>query len=230
LIGGGQLAQPGEVSLAHGGVLFLDELAEFSRLALESLRQPLEDGKVVVARARETVEYPAKFSLVAACNLCPCGYRGHPVRPCACTPPAVSHYLAKLSGPLLDRIDIQVEVSPLPFEQWAASGAFKQEESSRQVLARVEKARGAQRERFSGEDFLVNAHIPSRDLRRCCALDAASLKLLAEAAARLCLSARSLDRMLRVARTIADLDGRAQVCASHLAEAMQYRSLERLRP
>ena len=196
LIGGGHLARPGEVSLAHGGVLFLDELAEFNRLALESLRQPLEDGKVVVARARETVEYPAKFSLVAACNLCPCGYRGHPVRPCACTPLSVAKYLARLSGPLLDRIDIQVEVSPVPFEQWAATGSQAQEEASSQVLVRVERARRVQRERFMSESFLVNAHIPPRDLRRYCVLDAASLKLLEEAAAKLSLSARSLDRVL----------------------------------
>jgi magnesium chelatase family protein len=230
LIGGGHLARPGEVSLAHGGVLFLDELAEFNRLALESLRQPLEDGKVMIARARETVEYPARFSLVAACNLCPCGYRGHPVRACACTPPSVAKYLARLSGPLLDRIDIQVEVSPLPFEQWAGSGSPGQADTSSQVLARVVRARRVQRERFAAESFLVNAHIPPRDLRRYCALDAASLKLLAEAAAKLSLSARSLDRVLRVARTIADLDGRSRVCSPHLAEAMQYRSLERLRP
>jgi magnesium chelatase family protein len=230
LIGGGAQARPGEVSLAHGGVLFLDELAEFNRLALESLRQPLEDGKVTVARARETVEYPAKFSLVAACNLCPCGYRGHPVRACACTPLSVAKYLARLSGPLLDRIDIQVEVSPLPFEQWAGSGSQGQAETSTQVLARVQQARRVQRERFALENFLVNAHVPPRDLRRYCALDAASLKLLAEAAAKLSLSARSLDRVLRVARTIADLDGRSGVGVPHLAEAMQYRSLERLRP
>ena len=229
LIGGGHLARPGEVSLAHGGVLFLDELAEFNRLALESLRQPLEDGKVVIARARETVEYPARFSLVAACNLCPCGYRGHPVRACACTPLSVAKYLARLSGPLLDRIDIQVEVAPVPFEQWAGSGSQAQEETSSRILARVEKARRVQRERFALEGFLVNAHIPPRDLRRTCALDAAGFKLLAEAAAKFSLSARSLDRVLRVARTIADLDGQLKVSTPHLAEAMQYRSLERVR-
>jgi magnesium chelatase family protein len=230
LVGGGHLARPGEVSLAHGGVLFLDELAEFNRLALESLRQPLEDGKVTVARARETVEYPARFSLVAACNLCPCGYRGHPVRPCACTPPAVAKYLARLSGPLLDRIDIQVEVSPVAFEQWAGGPASAQEETSDRILSRVEAARRVQRQRFAGEGYLVNAHIPPRQLRRVCALDAAGLELLGEAAAKLSLSARSLDRVLRVARTIADLGGRSQVGVPHLAEAMQYRSLERLRP
>jgi len=230
LIGGGHLARPGEVSLAHGGVLFLDELTEFNRLALESLRQPLEDGRVVIARARETVEYPAKFSLVAACNLCPCGYRGHPVRPCACTPLSVAKYLARLSGPLLDRIDIQVEVAPVSFEQWADSESREPEEASSRILARVERARRVQRERFTSKNFLVNAHIPPRDLRRICALGAAGLKLLSEAAAKLSLSARSLDRVLRVARTIADLDGQPKVGVPHLAEAMQYRSLERLRP
>ncbi|HAM35236.1 MAG TPA: hypothetical protein DEB40_13910 [Elusimicrobia bacterium] len=230
LIGGGQLVRPGEVSLAHGGVLFLDELAEFNRLALESLRQPLEDGTVVVARARETVEYPAKFALVAACNLCPCGWKGHPVRPCACTPLAMARYIARLSGPLLDRIDIQVEVSPVPFKQWAARGPAEREETSGRMLERVKRARQIQRERFASSGFLVNAHIPSRDLRRYCALGAAAIELLGEAARKLGLSARSLDRVLRVARTIADLDGRAGVAIGHLGEAMQYRSLERLRP
>ncbi|MCX5797869.1 MAG: YifB family Mg chelatase-like AAA ATPase [Elusimicrobia bacterium] len=230
LIGGGHLARPGEVSLAHGGVLFLDELAEFSRLALESLRQPLEDGKVVVARARETVEYPARFSLVAACNLCPCGWRGHPVRPCACTPLAMARYLSRLSGPLLDRIDMQIEVSPVAFEQWAASGQISPEETSRRILDRVRRARQVQVERLASSGLRVNAHIPPRDLRRHCALDAAGLGLLEEAARKLGLSARSLDRVLRVARTIADLDDSPGVSIRHLGEAMQYRSLERLRP
>jgi len=229
LIGGGQLARPGEVSLAHNGILFLDELAEFDRQALESLRQPLEEGKVVIARARETVEYAARFSLVAACNLCPCGWKGHPARPCVCTPQALGRYQSRLSGPLLDRIDIQVEVSPLPFEQWAGGGPGE-EEGSRLIMERVKRARQVQRERSAAAGCLVNAHIPARDLRRLCAVDAAGLKLLGEATRKLGLSARSLDRVLRVARTIADLEGGPGVAARHLGEAMQYRSLERLRP
>jgi len=230
LIGGGPLARPGEVSLAHGGVLFLDELAEFSRPALESLRQPLEEGRVVVARARDTVEYPARFSLVAACNLCPCGWLGHPARPCSCTPPAVARYMARLSGPLLDRIDIQVEVAPVAFEHWAAGGPGGQEGTSARILQRVEKTRRLQGERFASAGMLVNAHIPPRDLRRYCALDAAGLKLLGEASRRLGLSARSLDRALRVARTIADMEESPGVAVRHLAEAMQYRSLDRIKP
>ncbi len=228
IIGGGPLARPGEVALAHGGVLFLDELAEFNRPALESLRQPLEDGKVVVARAKETVEYPSRFCLVAATNPCPCGWRGHPTRPCVCTPPAVAKYVSRLSGPLLDRIDIQVEVSPVPFEAWNASCAG--EESSANIRARVEAARIRQKERFANADFAVNAFMASRDLRRLCVVDAAGLRILEEAARKFSFSARSLDRVLRVARTIADLEATEKVEVRHLAEAMQYRCLERLRP
>jgi len=230
LVGGGPAARPGEVSLAHGGVLFLDELAEFGRCALEAMRQPLEDAKVVVARARDTVEYPACFTLVAATNPCPCGWRGHPRRPCVCTPPAVAKYLARLSGPLLDRIDVQVEVSALPFETWAGTGAVLREESSAEVRSRVTAARLRQRQRFASADFAVNALIPAQELRRHCALDAAGLRLLEGAARKLGLSARSLDRVLRVARTIADMEGAGFVAVRHLAEAMQYRGWDRLQP
>lgn len=230
LVGGGPAARPGEISRAHGGVLFLDELAEFPRSALEALRQPLEEFQVTVARARDTVTYPARFLLVAAANPCFCGWRGHLQRRCMCTPLAVSKYLARLSGPLLDRINIQVEVSAVPFESWAAWGPSRREETSAEVRARVAAARLRQKERFASADFAVNAYIPPQDLRRHCALDAAGLKLLSEAAGKLGLSARSLDRVLRVARTIADLDSSPGVSIRHLAEAMQYRSLERLRP
>ena len=230
LVGGGPAARPGEVSLAHGGVLFLDELAEFGRAALEALRQPLEDARVTVARVRETVEYPACFTLVAATNPCPCGWRGHPQRACLCTPAAVSRYLSRLSGPLLDRIDVQVEVEALPFADWAGSGRASRGESSADVRARVERARARQRERFAGADFAVNARIPSGELRRHCALDSRGLFLLEGAARKLGLSARSLDRVLRVARTAADLEGAQAVADRHLGEAMQYRSLDRLQP
>jgi len=225
LIGGGPAGRPGEVSLAHGGVLFLDELAEFGRQSLEALRQPLEEFKVCVARARETVEYPARFLLVAATNPCPCGWRGHPRRRCVCTPPAVQKYLGRLSGPLLDRIDLQVEMPPLEFSDWALRpGAV---ESSREILGRVLAARRLQSERLKTDDFAVNAYIVPRDIRAHCGLDAPGLDLLELIAAKFEFSARSLDRLLRVARTIADLAGSSTVGAEHLKEAVLYRSLDR---
>ena len=228
LIGGGPAGRPGEVSLAHGGVLFLDELAEFGRQALEALRQPLEEGKVAVARARDVLEYPARFLLVAATNPCPCGWRGHPSRDCLCTPPAVSRYISRLSGPLLDRIDIQVEMAPIEFGQWSQSRPGESAETSGEVLRRVLKARRLQRERFDRSDFAVNAYIPPRELRRHAALDGEGLRILEEVAKTMALSARSLDRVLKVARTIADLAASPLVTAAHLAEAVQYRGLDRL--
>ncbi|MBI3553988.1 MAG: YifB family Mg chelatase-like AAA ATPase [Elusimicrobia bacterium] len=227
LIGGGPAGRPGEASLAHGGVLFLDELAEFGRQALEALRQPLEDFKAVVARARESVEYPARFQLVAATNPCPCGWRGHAQRGCVCTPPAVQNYLGRLSGPLLDRIDLQVEMSALGFGQWA--GDSQAAESSAQILERVLAARRVQSVRLGRPDFALNAYVGPRDIRAQCELDAEGLELLETAATRFSLSARSLDRLLRVSRTIADLGGSPGVRAHHLSEAVQYRSLDRSR-
>ncbi|MFA6004115.1 MAG: YifB family Mg chelatase-like AAA ATPase [Elusimicrobiota bacterium] len=230
LIGGGPGARPGEVSLAHGGVLFLDELAEFGRAALEAMRQPMEDGRVVVARARATVEYPARFLLVGATNPCPCGWRGHPVRPCLCTPAALAKYQSRLSGPLLDRIDIQVGLSAVPFAHWAGtseSDGQPPSETSDQVRVRVKQARQRQRDRFGREDFALNAYIPPAELRRHCRLNPEGVALLGEAARKFGLSARSLDRVLRVARTVADLEANAGVTVRHLTEAMQYRCLDR---
>ncbi len=225
LIGGGPACRPGEASLAHAGVLFLDEVAEFARPALEALRQPLEDQKIVVSRARESLEYPARFMLVAAANPCPCGWLGHKTRACVCTPKAVATYLGGLSGPLLDRIDLQVPLPALDFKEWAGGGADAGAETSAQVRRRVEAARAVQRRRLGRDDFAVNAYIPSPDLRRHCPLDAGGLEAL-EAAARMGLSARGLDRALRVARTIADLAGSADILTPHLKEAILLRRLE----
>jgi magnesium chelatase family protein len=222
LVGGGAIPRPGEVSLAHCGVLFLDELPEFPRYALEVLRQPLEDSCVTVSRASSTVTYPADFMLVASLNPCPCGYSGDRVRGCSCSPHAVQKYLSKLSGPLLDRIDIHVEVPRLPYDDLARPSLA---EPSSRVRTRVEKARTRQRERLGGEG--CNAALPAKRLREFCVLDHTSRTLLAGAVAKLHLSARAHDRILRVARTIADLAGAAGIESHHLAEAIGYRSLDR---
>lgn len=222
LVGGGATPRPGEVSLAHCGVLFLDELPEFPRYALEVLRQPLEDCTVTVSRSSGTVTYPADFMLVASLNPCPCGYNGDRLRGCTCSPYAIRRYLSKLSGPLLDRIDIHVEVPRLPFEDLARPALA---EPSSAVRARVEAARMRQRELLGGEG--CNAGMPAKRLRDCCPLDDACRALLAGAVAKLHLSARAHDRIVRVARTIADLAGAQRIASEHLAEAIGYRSLDR---
>jgi magnesium chelatase family protein len=224
LVGGGSFPQPGEISLAHNGVLFLDELPEFKRQVLEVLRQPLEDRVVTISRARFTVEYPASFMLVAAMNPCPCGYYNHPEKECVCAPGVVQKYLNKVSGPLLDRIDIHIEVTPVPFSELSAE---RPGERSADMRERVMAAREAQQQRYAGTMIHCNAQMGSKDLRTICRIDAAGKALLEKAMERLGLSARAYDRILKVARTIADLAGSADIRTEHLAEAIQYRSLDR---
>ena len=221
LAGGGSSPKPGEVSLAHHGVLFLDELPEFGRSALEVLRQPLEDGSVTVSRTSGTVAFPAKFMLVASLNPCPCGYLGDRLRGCTCSPIAIAKYRAKVSGPLLDRIDIHVDVPRLPFADIAG---VMPSESSAAVRERVERARARQRERLAGG---ANGAMRAKVIREHCRLDAAGRSVLAGAVTRMHLSARAHDRILRVARTIADLAAADEIEVPHLAEAIGYRSLDR---
>ncbi len=225
LVGGGSLAKPGEISLAHHGVLFLDELPEFSRSAIEVMRQPLEEGAVTIARAAGTFTYPASFQLVASMNPCPCGYRGMRNAECRCDDAAVAKYVAKLSGPLLDRIDIQIEIARVPFDDMVRRDGA---ERSAVIRERVIAARRIQQQRFVGTAITSNAEIPANAMRRYCPLDEAALRLLAAASAKRQFSARALDRIARVARTIADLAACDAIHAEHVAEAIQYRSLERL--
>ena len=225
LVGGGQNPQPGEISLAHNGVLFLDELPEFKRTVLEVLRQPMEDRKVTISRAKMTTDYPSSFMLVAAMNPCPCGYYNHPTIECTCPPGAVNRYLNKVSGPLLDRIDLHIEVSPLSNEQLMSK---QPGENSATVRERVIKARKIQEERF--RDFPgihCNAQMNTKLFHQYCAIDADCQKLMGTAMDRLGLSARAYDRILKVARTIADLEGSENITIAHLSEAINYRSLDR---
>ena len=223
LVGGGSQAKPGEISLAHHGVLFLDELPEFSRASIEVMRQPLEEGAVTIARAAGTFTYPAQFMLVASMNPCPCGYRGTRSMECRCDDAAVAKYVSKLSGPLLDRIDLQVEVGRVPFDDMVRPDRA---EASATIRKRVMEARARQSARFAGSAIHCNAEIPAGAVRAYCALDDAALKLLAHASARRQFSARALDRIARAARTIADLAAADAISTEHVAEA-KYRSLER---
>ncbi len=224
LTGGGPHARPGEVSLAHNGVLFLDELPEFRRNALEALRQPLEDGTVVVSRAQATYEYPARFTLVAAMNPCPCGYFGHPRQACTCAYTAIRSYRARVSGPLMDRIDLQVAVEAVDAAALRHQSAG---ELSSAVRTRVVEARARQGERLREDGITCNAHMRPRELSRDCQLENAASTLLERAIDRLGLSARAHDRILKVARTVADLAGAERIGSAHLAEAIQYRQLDR---
>jgi magnesium chelatase family protein len=225
LIGGGSVPRPGEVSLAHGGVLFLDELPEFRRNVLEVLRQPLEDGVVTLSRAAVSLTFPARFMLAAAMNPCPCGYFGDDTHACRCAEVDIERYRARVSGPLLDRIDIHLEVPSVPYRDLVAAAA---EESSEAVRERVERARLRQRERFRDRPGLhANAHMTARDLRRYCPLAEPVERLLRDAVARLGLSARAYHRVVKIARTIADLAGTEDLSTDHVSEAIQYRSLDR---
>lgn len=224
LIGGGTSPKPGEVSLAHNGVLFLDELPEFKKSALEVLRQPLEDGRVTISRALQSLTYPARVMLVAAMNPCPCGYLGDPAHSCSCTPLAIKRYRSRISGPLLDRIDIHVEVPAVSYRDLSD---LREGESSSAIAARVLKARAIQQERFKGSKVHCNAQMNSRLIRKHCELGAAGHRMLELAGEKLGFSARSYSRILKVARTIADLNHSENISEQHLAEAIQYRSLDR---
>ena len=225
LVGGGQYPQPGEISLAHNGVLFLDELPEFQRTVLEVMRQPLEDRVISISRAKFTVEYPASFMLVSSMNPCPCGYYNHPEKDCVCSPGIRQKYLNKISGPLLDRIDIHIEVIPVPFDK--LSGKEKLE-SSESVRKRVTKARNVQQERFKDINGVhSNAQMSTRLIRQYCKLNEEGSQLIKIAMEKVGLSARAYDRILKVSRTIADLEGDENILSEHLAEAIQYRSLDR---
>ena len=225
LVGGGTYPQPGEISLAHNGVLFLDELPEFKRTVLEVMRQPLEDRLITISRAKFTVEYPASFMLVASMNPCPCGFYNHPEKDCVCSPGVVQKYLNKISGPLLDRIDIHIEVVPVPFEKLSEN---RPTESSQVIRNRVVDARKIQEKRFSlNPGVHSNAQMTSKMLRKYCEIDIAGQTILKTAMEKLGLSARAYDRILKVSRTIADLDKNEKIQTYHLAEAIQYRSLDR---
>ncbi|MCW3084278.1 MAG: Mg chelatase-related protein [Bacteroidetes bacterium] len=225
LVGGGGVPQPGEISLSHNGVLFLDELPEFKRSVLEVMRQPLEDRVVTISRAKFSIEYPASFMLVASMNPCPCGFYNHPEKECVCPPGMVQKYLNKISGPLLDRIDIHVEVTPVSYSELSAE---RISEKSNVVRGRVINAREIQEKRYAANEGVhCNAQISSKQLREVCKIDEAGNQLLKTAMERLGLSARAYDRILKVARTIADLDQSNNIETNHLAEAIQYRSLDR---
>jgi magnesium chelatase family protein len=224
LVGGGHIPKPGEISLAHHGVLFLDELPEFKKNALEALRQPLEEGTVTITRSSMTATYPAKFMLVAAMNPCPCGYYGDRRRPCRCNTTQIRQYQSRISGPLLDRIDIHVEVPSMHYQEIAGTHSG---EDSKTIRQRIRSARSRQQERFVGQSNLLNARMSDRQLKIHCLLDEDSRQLIEMAVDKLGLSVRAYTRILKVARTIADLENAVNISASHVAEAIQYRSLDR---
>lgn len=224
LVGGGRIPKPGEVSLSHHGVLFLDELPEFPQSTLDILRQPMEDGFVCIARINSTVTYPSRFMLVAAANPCKCGYYGDPVKPCTCSPREAERYLGRLSGPLMDRIDIQVQVPTLKYSDLES---LSREETSAEIKKRVDRARAIQKERYSGLNVFCNARLTGAMVREFCKVDEEGKRILRAAFDKLKLSARAHDRILKVARTIADLEESPVIRAVHIAEAIQYRSLDR---
>ena len=225
LIGGGQTPKPGEVSLAHNGVLFLDEAPEFKKNVLEVLRQPLEDGMVTISRATGSLSFPSRFILVIAFNPCSCGYLGDMKHNCRCTPAQVQRYDSRLSGPLLDRIDMHLEVPSVPYKEMAAGNGG---EPSSVIKEKVEKARAVQKKRFARrKNFYCNGQMTPKDIKKFCALDKGSEKLIENAVERLGLSARSYHRILKLGRTVADLDSSESLLAKHIAEAIQYRRLER---
>jgi magnesium chelatase family protein len=225
LVGGGNFPQPGEISLAHNGVLFLDELPEFKRAVLEVLRQPLEERSIHISRARFSVEYPANFMLLASMNPCPCGFHNHPDKDCVCPVASIQKYLHKISGPLMDRIDLHVEVVPVSFEDMSMK---QNSEKSAEIRKRVIQAREIQKERYSGQNgIFTNSQMGTRELKEYCALEPAGTMLLKTAIQKLNLSARAYDRILKVSRTIADIDGSDSIKTEHLAEAIHFRSLDR---
>jgi magnesium chelatase family protein len=224
LIGGGHIPKPGEVSLSHNGVLFLDELPEFKKNVLEVLRQPLEDGKVTISRALSSLTFPSTFMLVAAMNPCPCGFYTDPNRECTCTLPQILRYRSKISGPLMDRIDIHIEVPAVRYRDLTGEASG---EDSEAIKVRVNRAREIQRERFDGKRIYCNAQMTSRHLKKYCQIGDASKALLEQVIDKLGLSARAYTRILKIGRTIADLDGVESIATHHISEAIQYRSLDR---
>ncbi|MFC1709770.1 YifB family Mg chelatase-like AAA ATPase [Candidatus Omnitrophota bacterium] len=224
LAGGGSMPQPGEISLSHNGVLFLDELPEFHRNVLEALRQPLEDGKVHIARARRSLSFPSRFMLVCAMNPCPCGYFTDPKRNCRCNSSKIERYLSKISGPLLDRIDLHIEVPALRYKEIVSS---QQSESSAQIRERIKEAHKIQKKRFQEKDIFFNSHMGHKQIKEYCHLGDKTRELLKAAMESLSLSARAYDKILKIARTIADLANSETIRDEHISEAIQYRNLDR---